>query len=534
MPLNIHMFLPGGYGDPCNILWTLGWDFRHFASLDFSTFWNGNFFYPNTRATAYSDPLLGVALVAYPIYLVTRELIMTLNIFFLLTFVLSAFFTFLLVYYLTGDLYAAFVSGLIFSFNPFRFAQVGHIQTLAMMWIPLQFLLLYLIVDRRKIIYWPFFTLLFLLNALSSGYHGIFFTFFLGVFVIWLLLSRQINARFIVGLAMCLVVSFMVLWPLYDNITLTKGESQWSMDFVRSQSPGVHSFIEASRENICYGRTLHTSGNPPFNKTLLVGFIPVLFSVLCVWCRFRIRGFEARDFTFFLIMIAGASVLSLGPSTEVFGNTVTMPYSFLYHNIPGFKSLRYPNRMMEFALLGMAVLSGFVVAHYRLRLSNRIRNLCFILLSLCIVAEGISIPLKGGCFPNEKSVPPVYCWLNSAPDAPVVEFPMSPEGNNSLNAEYMYYSTLHWKRLVNGTSNRTPPGYDFLKEELKLFPHRQALDRLARIGVGYIIVHISHYDEASAEVMRGKLQILEGSSLKRVYMDKDDLVYELKEKALHY
>lgn len=527
MPLKIHTFLPGGYGDPCFTLWTLGWDFRHFAHCDFSTYWDGNIFYPSEGATRYSDPLIGVALTAYPIYLVTGELIMTVNLFFLLTSVLSAFFTFLLVYYLTKDYYAALVSGLIFSFNPFRSAQLGHIQILAMMWIPLLFLLLYLILDRRKIIYWPFFLLLFLLNALTSGYHGIFFSVFLGVFVVWLLVSRQVNGNFIAGLALCLVVSFMVLFPLYNSITMTKGESQWPIDFVRSQSPGLRSFIEADSHNICFGEVLRASGTLPFNKVLFPGFIPVLFMFLCIWCRHGIRDFKTRDFTFYLIMISGAVVLSLGPSMEIFGNTVTMPYSFFYDLVPGFKSLRYSNRMMECALLGMAVLAGFVLAHFNLKLSNRFRKTCVVLLSICIVAEGLSIPIKGASFPNEKSMPPVYRWLNTAPDGPVIEYPMSPDGQNSLSAEYMYYSTFHWKKLVNGASNRTPPEYSSLKSELQLFPRKQALDRLAGIGVRYIIVHTSRYDEASGIEMLNYLQNLEGDSLKKVYEDDRDLVYEL-------
>lgn len=527
MPLKIHTFLPGGYGDPCFTLWTLGWDFRHFAQFDFSTYWDGNIFYPSKGATRYSDPLLGVALTAYPIYLVTHELIMTVNIFFLLTSVLSAFFTFLLVYYLTKDYYAALVSGLIFSFNPFRFAQFGHIQILAMMWIPLLFLLLYLILDRRKIIYWPFFLLLFLLNALTSGYHGIFFSVFLGVFVVWLSVSRQVNGNFIAGLALCLVVSFIVLFPLYSSITMTKSESQWSIDFVRSQSPGLRSFIEVDSHNICYGEILRASGTLPFNKALFPGFIPVLFMFLCIWCRYGIRDFKTRDFTFYLIMISGAVVLSLGPSMEIFGNTVTMPYSFFYDHVPGFKSLRYSNRMMECALLGMAVLAGFVLAHFNLKQSDRIRNTCVVLLSICVVAEGLSIPLRGAYLPNEKSMPPVYRWLNTAPDGPVIEYPMSPDGQNSLSAEYMYYSTFHWKKLVNGASNRTPPEYRSLKSELQLFPRKQALDRLAGTGVRYIIVHTSRYDEASGIEMLNYLQNLEGDTLKKVYEDDRDLVYEL-------
>lgn len=526
MPLRIHTFLPGGYGDPCFTLWTLGWDFRHFSSLDFATYWDGNIFYPYPRAASYSDPLFGVAIVAYPIYLVTRELIMTANIFYMLTFVLSAFFTFLLVWYLTGDRYAAIVSGFIFSFNPFRMTQLGHIQILAMMWMPLILLVLYLIRDRRKIAYWPLFMALFILNALTSGYHGVFFSMLTAVYALWLLLSRQACWRFMAGLVISVTLCLLIMMPLYNSISMTKSDSQWQLEFVRSQSPGLHNFIEADPHNICYGEILRSSGELVFYKALFPGFIPVILTAVCVWCRYGSRGFNGRDLPFYLFVIVGSLVLSVGPSLRLFGNDVTMPYMYLFDHVPGFKSLRYSNRIMECAMLGMAVLSGYALAHLGPKLSGRLRYTCLVLLSLCVVAEGLSIPLKGVSLPYEKTVPAVYQWLRRAPDAPVIEYPMSPEAINSLNTEYMYYSTFHWKRLVNGASNRKPPGYESLISELQLFPAGQALDRLAGTGVRYIVVHMSRYREAEAQAMLDLLQS-RADILTRVYMDDRDAVYEL-------
>jgi hypothetical protein len=60
---------------------------------------------------------------------------------------------------------------------------------------------------------------------------------------------------------------------------------------------------------------------------------------------------------------------------------------------------------------------------------------------------------------------------------------------------YVYFSTFHWSKLVNGQSGWLPPTYWELIENTKTFPSDEAMDYLRRRGVEYISIHGAFYPE---------------------------------------
>src|SRR5262249_1078207 len=60
--------------------------------------------------------------------------------------------------------------------------------------------------------------------------------------------------------------------------------------------------------------------------------------------------------------------------------------------------------------------------------------------------------------------PPVYDYVAQLPaSATIVELPL---GEPAFDIRYMFYSTSHWRRLVNGYSGGAPESYGFLTEAL--------------------------------------------------------------------
>ncbi|MFN8458636.1 MAG: hypothetical protein U0401_28945 [Anaerolineae bacterium] len=86
--------------------------------------------------------MLSTALLALPLQVFTAEPVAAYNLSLLLTFPLAAFGMYLLALRWTHQRHAAFIAGLIFAFNPYRFAAIAHIQLLTYHWLP--FLILYL------------------------------------------------------------------------------------------------------------------------------------------------------------------------------------------------------------------------------------------------------------------------------------------------------------------------------------------------------------------------------------------------------
>jgi hypothetical protein len=58
-------------------------------------------------------------------------------------------------------------------------------------------------------------------------------------------------------------------------------------------------------------------------------------------------------------------------------------------------------------------------------------------------------------------------------------------------AEYVYFSTFHWKDLLNGYSGYFPPSYPQAQYLLSHFPSSATLDFLEELGIRYVIVHLN-------------------------------------------
>ena len=77
--------------------------------------------------------------------------------------------------------------------------------------------------------------------------------------------------------------------------------------------------------------------------------------------------------------------------------------------------------------------------------------------------------------------------------AVVVELPL---GEPAFDIRYMFYSTGHWRRLVNGYSGGAPLAYEFLSEALKdvVDPARPRLAGLVDSSATHAVVHEGSYD----------------------------------------
>jgi len=139
--LNLRTKVPGPPWDSFVWLYDLWW-FRH-SIIDLGE-WpvlNSTIFYPIGYDLRLSETILAAKLLVAPLLFWTDE-ILSYNVFLLLSFVLTGFFTYLLVAYLTSNRYAAVVSGIIFAFCPYRMhcMAAGWLPLLGTQWIPLSFL----------------------------------------------------------------------------------------------------------------------------------------------------------------------------------------------------------------------------------------------------------------------------------------------------------------------------------------------------------------------------------------------------------
>lgn len=171
-------------GDPLLNAAILSWSATH-VPLSHS-WWQFPIYYPASDALAFSEHLLGLSVIATPLHWLTGDALVAYNLTALLTFPLCAFAMYALAYSLTRSVRGAFIAGLAYGFAPYRMAQLPHIQVLASFWAPLALLALhgYLRTGRRT--WLAMYGAMWLLQGMANGYALIFFSVFVALWVLWL------------------------------------------------------------------------------------------------------------------------------------------------------------------------------------------------------------------------------------------------------------------------------------------------------------------------------------------------------------
>ena len=202
-----------------------------------------------------------------------------------------------------------------------------------------------------------------------------------------------------------------------------------------------------------------------------------------------------------------AIVMSFGPDIHAKGRVVatTNLYAVFYNLVPGFDGVRVPARYGMIVTLGLAALAALGVASMDRRGQGRAGAIAGAL----ILLEALAIPMpinqnstdytQAGLAPLPASVaigstaPEVYGFVAQLPSTAVVmELPL---GEPAFDVRYMFYSTRHWKRIVNGYSGGAPQEYRMLTESLKEVTARPdyAWQGIVASTATHAIVHEASY-----------------------------------------
>jgi hypothetical protein len=624
--LGLARDIPSDLGDPALNCWILGWDMSHmlrFLKGDlaaFRGFWSANIYHPEPLSLAYSEHLLAQALQALPIYALTGHLVLSYNLLFVSTFVLSGLGTFLLVRELTGSPRAAFVAGLVYAFAPYRIGQYNHLQVLSSQWMPfVLFGLRRYFVTQRP---WPLAgaALALVAQNLSCGYFLLFFAPFVAAYVLYECVERGLLADFRMwrdlGLAAAVVVAVTVpvLRP-YLELRAAGGilRELWE---VESFSADVLSYLTAPPDQQLWGRFLQVFPKPeaalfPSCIALLLAAVGVAAHTRSVWtsakrhplasftdgsrragrilalilfalavsqmlvvlgllaglpmslpglsmrslghalrtlvlasvalllisprARGFVRGQSGSTVAFFVFATLAAFALSLGPTVTTGGRPIGAgPYQWLYSHVPGFDGLRVPARFAVLVALFLAVLAGFGA---RVLEAVTAGGRLLVAIGILFLFEATAAPLelnrtfKDPAYkrPPDRlltgaETPAIYRAVAALPvDAVLAEFPF---GSEPWEVRYMFHSTTHWRRLVNGFSGGGPRSYTdrALVLERPFIAGERAWQALASADASHAIVH-----EWAWRRGRGRRvsEWLEAHGARRLATEGEDLLYEL-------
>lgn len=203
-----------------------------------------------------------------------------------------------------------------------------------------------------------------------------------------------------------------------------------------------------------------------------------------------------KDFFHFYMLLGSLGFfISLGPNIHLKGKILGKgPFILLHRFLPGFKALRVSGRIGIMVMLSLAVMAGFG-ACWLLNLAKKksrylMSGIGFVLAAI-LCYEYTVFPLSLKEIP--RKTPQIYRWLaQQEADFGIIEFPLYRQWH--LEAQYLYWSTKHWKNIVNGYGAFIPPHFWLLKHRFPNFPSADYLELLKQYcPVKYIIIHLNKF-----------------------------------------
>ncbi len=443
---------------------------------------DGNAFYPYRDSLAFSEHLFLPALLAWPWLLLTGNWALAYNAVTLFTLATAGLGMYLLARELTGHRVASLAAGALYAFHTWNVNELVRLQIVSNQYFP--FVLFTLLryfahpaAGRAALV-----ALAVAAQALSCMYWMLYLPWFAAAAVGFLQWRHRLPWR--------------RLWPVLGALRLALSLAvPFAIPYLRTASAlgfqrglpnplRLDRYFDVLSQNLLYGNVLGTARYGE-NAAHFLGFAAVVFGAIGLLTR---NATEAgrRLRPLLAALVTGGFLLSLGPRIQ-WGETVLAPgpYLLLYHHVPGFRNVRYPERLSLFLVLGLAplVAMGLTACAGRLRRAGTVATAVFILL------EHLSVPQALANLPSGKAVPAVYRWLAERGDVRVVtDVPVGRFLMERRDALPMYFSAIHGKPSVLGYTGYFPPAYHFVRWRLFHFPAPESIAFLERFGVDTVVV----------------------------------------------
>ena len=539
-------------GDPLLNSWIWSWEVHSLFSGEATKFFDTNIFFPHLNTLAYSELLLPQLILAGPVILWSRNPILAHNLVLLASFIATAAAIYFLALRLTGSRSAAFVAGIVLAFCPFMIYHVARVQILFAAGIPLTFLFLHRWLEESKTSDAVWMAVAYALQALGNVYYGIYLTYFGGLYLVVVFLKRRLwkRPRAWRQLALAGAIALALIAPFYRHYLPLKREAA----LTRLPGPPVPitAYLAPSESNRFYGDALKSFGRTEAH--LFPGFVAFGLALVAIGNRVtwpatdkdrqryrRVQVIEALiaiDLVLIVLISEGLEISRLtGPlrfRISTLGTpiwilivltalrgwvlrrwpkrcrrllpTIERPalpillvasfwlslgtgfFHLLYRWLPGFDSLRGVPRIHVMFMLAVALLAaeGFsILRHPFGGLQRRIVAAC---IPVLILAEYFAAPIPVVAAPERSDFPAQHYWLaEQDPQTTFVAYPLRVRSEELR----VYYSTLHWRRSVNGYSGYEPPLYQEIVSLGLRFPTHQAVEDFQALGVDYLIVDLN-------------------------------------------
>jgi hypothetical protein len=485
--------------------WAIAWIAHQLPRAPAHLF-DGNIFYPERRALAFSEPLIVPAVIGAPVRWLGASPVLEFNLLLMLGFALTAYAGYRLVFEWSHDRAAGLLGGSMFAFNTHMLTRLPHLQGIHAWGLPLALLSADRIIvagrwrDAIGLAIWM------TAMAYTSGYLVVFGAVMMAVVLVTRITDWWPRAvRVLTLFAGAAAIAFVAVLPVYLPYARVARDHHMlrSLNEVARFSATPAGYLASA------GRIHMSTWSSGFFKDEVDSFFPgvvvIVLAVLAMFWTSRRGTFSAlgpqapvdratlRKRVIMLVAIAITGfVLSLGTRTPVYG--------WAYQVFPPMQGLRAAARFGNLFLLGMAALAGIGLASLRARLPSRYATAIAALLVVVANVESLRAPFTYARF---EGIPAIYSLLAKEPGPVVlVEVPFYPAQAFFENGTYLVNATAHWRPLMNGYSGYVPESYRRNAASFWYFPEEWAIEAMRRAGATHVMVHPEAFGDTVDEMWR--------------------------------
>lgn len=512
--------------------------------------YNTPFFHPIQDTLAFSDPLITTSVLVAPFVVIFKEPFLAYTLPTLFAFFANAFFTYLLVVEITRKKFAALIAGLLFSFSIGRLDTVEHLQVLSFYFLPLGLLFFFKYIKKPSHVNAIGVSFCFTAQVLNTIFSGYVYIFTLATFFLTALYLKKLTVKKSALLVLYGVVSALMVGAIlspYWNVSKTWNYTR-SITDAWGGSAVWYEYLYPTNTSRLVDVARRIIDKSPWPAYL--GFsvsILGLFSIIYYFKHLPDFRKNWHALTSLIVACLGF-VLSLGPwfrLSRQINTSIPLPYLIFFYLIPGFKSMRVPQRWSHLLLFGLALFIGMVLSTFskkinfiKLKSHGLFYGTVVTILVLVVMLEP-KWPLMKSQVASASEVPKIYQWLSMQPSQVIIEIPAQHWTMPLVSKEIqrLHYHTFNLAAdhsFVNGYSGFSPPTWTESIFSVKNFPDVKSIETMKQMEVDLIVVHfddVNRLAELQGETLDAeslKRQIEASKHLEMVYQSDSSSIYRLK------
>jgi hypothetical protein len=355
---------------------------------------------------------------------------------------------------------ASFIGGLIFSYNPFHFAQSqNHLNISSIFLLPLLILYVFKAMDKQSIKYAAISGII-----LAANYYLDFWMFLFGsTLILPVLMGMRISDKKVSGMSRLRISLYMFILALIlilpmligafkaainENITKPTGYDTYVADLAGLVFPHSGHWLKMVVPDI-----ISRSPGKSCESQAFLGYFTLLAALLAI---FKYRHKYKK---YFLTAGILGLILSLGSNLHIWGiayKQIKLPYLFIEY-VPILNAARVPGRFIILTYLALAMFAALTMDNVINKFKVKKRNFLVILIVLFsvvfVLIDYCSVPFDVATI----KVPSFWDRLKKDPST----FAISniPLGKWEADSRYLYYQTIHNRQILGGILARFDISY---------------------------------------------------------------------------